>query len=87
MRKSVITYTCDSCGKKVDGAKELRTFTIVLNRRAHGWVFGDSAWADLCDPCEARLIAAVEPILGSGVVELRREPVDVKPKRRSKTRA
>lgn len=72
-RRTVTTYTCDGCGKKVDGAKDLKSFTLVRNTRGRGWDFGTDAWAELCDTCEGSLIAAVEPILGSGVIDLRRE--------------
>jgi hypothetical protein len=80
MRKSVTTFTCDGCGKKVESARDLRNFTLVLSRRGRGWEFGHDSWAELCDECEARLIATVEPILGSGVVDLRREKADEKTK-------
>jgi hypothetical protein len=86
MRKTVTTYTCDGCGKKADNYRDLRPFTIVLNRRGSGWIFGDDAWADLCDECEGRLIAAVEPLLGSGVVALRRENDEAR-KTKSRKRA
>lgn len=86
MRKTVTTYVCDGCGKKVNEGKALRPFTLVMNKRGSGWIFGDDAWADLCDDCEARLIAAVEPILGAGVVALRRDQDDVRPKRKARSR-
>lgn len=86
MRKTVTTYSCDGCGKKVNDGKELRSFTVVLNKRGSGWIFGDDAWADLCNECEARLIEAVEPILGSGVVALRRDQDVATTSRKTRTR-
>ena len=86
MRKTVTSYACDGCGKKVNAARDLQSFTVVLNKRGSGWIFGDNAWADLCASCEVRLVEAVEPILGVGVIALLREnePTKPKPKRRAR---
>lgn len=86
MRKTTTIYTCDGCGKKASEARDLRPFTLVYNKRGSGWIFGDDAWRDLCDECESRLIAAVEPILGSGVMALRRDHEETRPKPKRRTR-
>lgn len=86
MRKTTTIYTCDGCGKRVNEYKDLRPFTVVMNKRGSGWIFGDDAWADLCDECEGRLIAAVEPILGAGVLALRRDQDETRPKRKKRVR-
>lgn len=60
MRKVTTEYVCDSCGAEVESAKDLQKF--ALERVARGRKFGPRAISDLCDDCEARLLAAVEPL-------------------------
>jgi hypothetical protein len=84
-RKTQTTYTCDGCGKKVGSARELAAFVLERIMPGRKWNLRANK-VDLCDTCEGNLIAAVEPILGASVVELRREPEPAKTSNRSHSR-
>jgi ribosomal protein L34E len=59
-RKTTIEYSCDSCGRSVEGLRDLQRFTLqrtsASGRRNHV-----TATGDFCDECETRFLAAVEP--------------------------
>jgi hypothetical protein len=80
MRKTVITHVCDGCGTIQKQVRDLRKFGIVYHAR--GRAQSEYHNADLCDTCEGRLLAAVEPIVGSDVLGLRREQTPTKTPRK-----
>ena len=69
-RRTTTTYICDGCGTEVENSKEIRRFVLQHRGRSGKWI--DSDPQDLCEECEARLIAAVEPILGASTTDLLR---------------
>ena len=75
MRTTKTSYACDSCGKSVASVKDLQRFAVESVHR--GKRQNDVVVFDLCDECEARFLAAIEPLvpseLGSELMEMRRE--------------
>ena len=61
MRKVTTEYRCDSCSTQVETARDLARF--ALERVNRGRKFNERVTVDLCDDCEARLLAAVEPFI------------------------
>lgn len=57
MKKITAEYSCDSCGTKVKKSTDLRQFDFELVRRGR---ILQGARTDLCDDCEAEILAAVE---------------------------
>jgi hypothetical protein len=58
-RKTTTTYICDSCGATVERPKDLRRFVLLQGENPRAPVI--DARLDLCDECEPRFLAAVEP--------------------------
>lgn len=58
-RQTTVIYSCDSCGQNVDGQRDLQRFALQLV--TWGGRQNVTTSVDLCEECEPRFLAAVEP--------------------------